>query len=444
MILDARVVKVLEQFEHAQIKAYLVGGVVRDFYLDKKTLDIDICFSGDYDLAARLFQDYQVNTSASKYRSFSFQINDLKFECSHMRVETGSLNHRHPESFEFVDDLNLDVLRRDFTINAMYYHLEDGFIDPLNGKQDLDDRLIVTCRDVKTSFNDDYLRLFRAFRFQSQLGFQLSEDILNVLDEFIPKLENYPITQWQNEFIQILRGPYFLEFAMSQADFFDVLFGDFKRAYTFDQRNPYHAYTLYEHTMRVVAEIDDKPLLKLAALFHDIGKLYTEHHDEFGVSHYRGHAEKSAQLALPIIEKFQFKKEDKQRVIDIIRNHGIRMKPGFTTSYHLAYIHGYDLMLDVIEIKRADNLSKSDKAFYQVEKCASFSLDMIRIKEENWPLKIKDLKVGAQNCLNLNVPQNKINKVLKYVLDRVVEDEVGNDAQLQYQYLQKGVHHVIH
>lgn len=437
MNLDSTVAKVLNRFKEASIEAYVVGGYIRDLLLNKKSFDVDICFSGDVESVIELFAESTVNTNALKFHSVSFTIGDYNFECTHLRVEGPSYNHRHPSTIYLTCDINEDVKRRDFTINGIYYHLDQGIIDPCLGVMDLKNRRLRTIIDAKSCFNEDYLRVFRGIRFQSQLGFEFEAETQIALTQSFQYLTDFPVGWWEKEFIKTLMGSYFLKMAMDQPKFFDALFGHYMNAYYFDQRNPYHQYTLYEHSMRVVAEVKPDVCLKLAALFHDLGKLFTEEHDERGISHYRGHAEVSASLAMPLVAKFTLKKSDQKKIYDLIQYHGIQMNPGFSTVYQLAFQYGYDLMLDIIEIKRADNMSKSEKAYYQVEKCQQFKMDMIRIKEEQWPLCRTDLQVNGHDCKKLGIENQDISRVLNKVLEITVMNEVGNDVIGQHLILQE-------
>lgn len=444
MELDQQVIEVLKRLEYAGLKAYVVGGYIRDLLLKKKSFDVDICFSGDVDEVMNALSEYEFDLSAQIYGAVSFKIDAYQFECTHLRMEEGSTNHRHPENIVWTDKLEDDLKRRDLTINTICYSLEDGLIDMYHGTKDLKEGIIRVVGDPEVRFDEDYLRVFRVLRFQSHYGFEIEQETEEAMKQVFLKLKDYPVVWWQKEFEKLLLGKYFIKTAMAYPAFFDALFGYFMDAYRFDQRNPYHEYCLYEHSMKVVQALPTDSRLKLAGLFHDLGKLSTEVHDAKGVSHYQGHAEVSYQLSLPILEKFTMKAKDRRYVLDLIRYHGIKMEAGFSTMYQLCFKYGKDFMKDLVLLKRADNLSKSSKAYYQVEKCDAFLDDYNKIEDELWPLDVSDLKVGYQECKQLGVKQNQVAKTLDSVLKEVVFSECGNDKQRQVEILKEVVSHGIH
>lgn len=442
--IDKHVVEVLETMEEAGIESFLVGGYIRDLLLNKKSFDVDICYSGSTDVLCRLFEQDSIDKSGLAYHSITFTKGEFQFECTHFRTEENYQDHRHPLDVSLTRSLVEDLKRRDFTMNAICYHLHTGLIDHYNGISDLEEGIIRSVGVPKVKLKEDLLRVFRAIRFQSQLGFNIDEETQSAMDQLMPQLRSYPVQWWQKEFEKMLLGNHFHEMSMIQHKFFSSLFEGFEDAYQWDQRNPYHQYTLYEHTMRVVAYAPMDIRLKYAALFHDFGKLHTEIHDEHGVSHYPNHALVSAEYALPILEQFQLKKADRDYILKLIKYHGVRMAPGFKTVYEMVVEHGFEFTEDLIKLKRADNMSKSDKAFYQVAKCDVFLSDIERIKNEHWPVKIADLQVDGHDCLALNVPDKLINQVLSQVLDQVVENLVGNHKEQQVVILKEVIRHVIH
>ena len=444
MELNQQVIQVLNRLKTADIKAYVVGGYVRDLLLNKESFDVDICFHGDVDLVMNALSEYEFDLSAQVYESVSFKVGEYQFECTHLRMEEGSKNHRHPDVIVKTDSLMNDLKRRDFTMNTICYSLDEGLIDLYQGVKDLKQGVLRTVGDPNVRFDEDYLRMFRSLRFQSEFGFDNEKKTDETLLSMVDRLVDYPVVWWQKEFEKMLLGKYFLKVGMAYPQFFDVLFGHFKAAYLFDQRNPYHEYCLYEHTMRVVDALPLDLNLRYAGLFHDLGKMHTEVHDDKGVSHYQGHAEVSYEMSIPILNNLSMKARDRKIILNLIRYHGIRMEPGFHTVYQLAYKHGVPFVKDLILIKKADNLSKSTKAYYQVDKCDAFLKDLEVILKEKWPLEVRDLKVGYQECHDLGVDDRDVSKILKKVIEEVVKIQCGNDKEKQLSVLQGVVSNVIY
>ena len=439
-----KVEEILTRMDHHGIEAYLVGGYVRDLLMNKKSFDVDIAFAGSLDHLIAILNDFTLNTAHTALGTLQFQYGDYQFECTHLRLEKDYDNQRYPNTITLTTDILEDLKRRDFTMNAIAYHHKVGFIDPYQGRVAIEERSIIMIEDPRVRLQEDLLRVFRALRFQSQIGFTLDGRLEEAIQDYSLNLRRYPCRYWQKEFEKLLLGDYFLEMAMSHSGFFHGLFGFFEDAYQFDQRNPYHLYSLYEHTMRVVSNVPKNIRLRYAALFHDLGKLETEVHDDFGVSHYAGHAEASYYYAQDLLEQFTMKQKDKLYILDLIRYHGIRMSQGIQSVYEIVHQFGFEFAEDLIALKRADNMSKSDKALYQVVKCDQFTKDLTIIKNEQWPLKVADLKVGFHDLKTFDVPLKMSNQVLKEVLNRVVMETIGNDYKKQYEVLQEVVLDVIH
>ncbi|HKM23356.1 MAG TPA: CCA tRNA nucleotidyltransferase [Erysipelothrix sp.] len=444
IIIDEAVKNVLSKMNQAGIEAYLVGGYIRDLLLKKKSFDIDICFRGSLDELAEIFQDCNLDLSAQQFHSLSFSIGDFKFECSHFRKESEYENHRHPSKIELVNTLQEDLIRRDFTINSIAFSLEDGLVDTFGGMGDLQDKVLKTIKDAQATFKEDYLRIFRAYRFKSQLGFNFDDASKEALISLLPLTYDYPVQWWQVEFEKMIMGQHFLSMALEEGDLLKSLFPIFIEAYDWDQRNPYHLYSLYEHTMRVVAHVPYDIRLRYAALFHDCGKLTTEVHDDKGISHYPGHAEASYEYAKDELQRFQMKKKDRDYILKLIRYHGVRMPVGIDTVYKMAVEHGSEFLQDLILLKKADNISKSEKGHYQIIKCDQFMLDLEQIIAEAWPLRVKDLQVKGDDCIALGVEKKNISKVLTQVLNTVVARQVGNDLENQYSILKEVISNVIY
>jgi tRNA nucleotidyltransferase (CCA-adding enzyme) len=158
--------------------AYFVGGCVRDFYLKRKIIDVDIATSAPQKLVERLFYDLDMDLSAEYFGVVTLK-KPVKCQIATYRVESDYFNHRYPRKIEFVDDVNLDAHRRDFTVNALYLSMDMTLIDPLNGKYDLDKRILRCIGNPFERLNEDALRILRAIRFSVVLDFEIEPQLLS-------------------------------------------------------------------------------------------------------------------------------------------------------------------------------------------------------------------------------------------------------------------------
>jgi tRNA nucleotidyltransferase (CCA-adding enzyme) len=158
--------------------AYFVGGCVRDFYLNRKIIDVDIATSAPQLVVEQLFSDHDIDSSAAYFGVVTLN-KPVQCQIATFRVESDYYNHRYPRKIEFVDDVLLDAYRRDFTVNALYLSKEMTLIDPFNGKDDIDKRVLRCIGDPYQRLNDDALRILRAIRFSIVLDFEIEPQLLS-------------------------------------------------------------------------------------------------------------------------------------------------------------------------------------------------------------------------------------------------------------------------
>ncbi len=167
--------KLLEKIEERGFRAYIVGGFVRDYVLGIESNDVDICTNAKPKDIRSIFKD--ACFSREEYGSITVILKHIRFEITTFRREYSYMNHRKPERFEFIDDLQGDLLRRDFLINTLCIDRNGEILDPLNGKRDIEQAIIRTVGNSYQKFSEDALRILRAVRFATILQFQLSDEV---------------------------------------------------------------------------------------------------------------------------------------------------------------------------------------------------------------------------------------------------------------------------
>lgn len=185
--------EILKIIENAGFKAYVVGGFVRDYLLGIESMDIDITTSATPMEIKKIFSSVKLKKNMQdedNYGSIKVTYKNIIFEVTTFREEMSYLDNRHPSSIRYVNDLNIDLKRRDFTINAICMDKDSKIIDPLNGICDLKNKIIKTIIKSDKSFNDDALRILRAIRFAVTLDFKLSDDIILAIKKNKKVLKN--------------------------------------------------------------------------------------------------------------------------------------------------------------------------------------------------------------------------------------------------------------
>lgn len=156
---------------------YIVGGYVRDALLGHASYDVDFCTNAPLEQLIQIYADYKLNKQAMNYGAISFTHDNYSIQITRLRKDSNESNGRYPSHIEYVNRIEEDFIRRDFTINALYCDIDGNVIDPCHGLRDLHHQLIDTVIDANTSFQQDYLRILRALRFANRLNFNLSDNV---------------------------------------------------------------------------------------------------------------------------------------------------------------------------------------------------------------------------------------------------------------------------
>ncbi len=184
--------KLLNKFNESNFKAYIVGGFPRDLYINKKSTDVDICTNATPKEIKEIFKDSKINNE--QYGSVSLIYNNVRFEITTFRKERKYENNRYPVKIKYIDNLIDDLLRRDFTINTLCIDSNGNYIDLLNARHDIDNKIIKCVGDANKKIKEDILRSLRAIRFATILNFKLDDKLKKAIKKnkkLIKKLSYY-------------------------------------------------------------------------------------------------------------------------------------------------------------------------------------------------------------------------------------------------------------
>lgn len=197
--------KILNKIEEHGFEAYIVGGCVRDYLMHKDTIDVDICTSATPKDLKNIFKN--IILPKKKYGSVQLIINNVHFEITTFRKEENYINYRTPSNVTYTNDLLIDLYRRDFTINTICMDRNGKIIDLLNGREDLDKKLIKMVGEPKERLKEDVLRILRAIRFATVLDFELEEELKKHIIEYGPLLKKLSYTRKKEELDKIFASP---------------------------------------------------------------------------------------------------------------------------------------------------------------------------------------------------------------------------------------------
>lgn len=191
----------------AGFEAHVVGGCVRDLLMNKTPKDYDLTTSAHPEAIQRVFQGFPMTLDGLKHGTVRVILNHEPLEITTFRVDCGYSDGRHPDAVRFTPSLTEDLLRRDFTINAMAYAPSSGLSDPFDGRRDIQNRLIRCVGDPERRFAEDALRILRGLRFASVLDFEIHPDTLRAMERLSPSLNAISAERVEGELMKLLNGP---------------------------------------------------------------------------------------------------------------------------------------------------------------------------------------------------------------------------------------------
>ena len=315
------VAEILKQLNRAGYEAYVVGGCVRDALLGREPHDWDICTSALPEQVIASFPHQNVYKTGIQHGTVLLRWEGEGYEITTFRTEGNYSDHRHPDQVRFVGSLKEDLARRDFTINAMAYHPDTGVVDWFGGQEDLRSGLIRCVGEPEQRFREDGLRILRALRFGARYGFAIEAETAQALHRCKALLGYLAPERIFSELKGILVGDGMTELLRTHRDILAVFLPEVVPMFDFDQKNPHHCYDVWEHTLHAMSNIHPDPTLRLAMLFHDMGKPATFTLDEIGQGHCHGHSAVSAAMARDVLLRLRCDRETLDTVVTLAAWH---------------------------------------------------------------------------------------------------------------------------
>ena len=417
----------LELLHKAGYEAYLVGGCVRDLIMKIPAHDYDITTNATPEEMKKVFFGYTTIETGIKHGTITFLYNKEPIEITTYRIEGEYKDNRHPETVEFTTKLENDLSRRDFTMNALVYNENEGIIDLFGGQKDIASKTIRAIGVAENRFKEDALRILRAMRFSSQLGFEIEEETKKAMVKCAPLLHNISAERISQELNKLLIGKNVKNVILDCYEILGELLPEIKKMHGFDQCNKYHIYNVLEHTAISVESIDPVAHLRLAMLLHDTGKVYTFTRDENGTGHFYGHNKVSSEIARDFLNKYKYDNFTKERVVQLVKIHDTPIEMDRIFIKKRLNRLGKDAFFDLLKVKRADNLAQNPKYFW-LDKLNEMENIAREIVEEN-EFTLSSLKVDGNDLITLGIKGKKIGEVLNLLLNEVIEEKIPNERE---------------
>lgn len=430
------IIRTLQQHGY---EAYAVGGCVRDSILGRCPEDWDITTSAMPEETKSLFK--KTFDTGIEHGTVTVLLDGEGFEVTTYRIDGKYEDSRHPKEVTFTRCLQEDLLRRDFTINAMAYNEKDGLVDIFGGMEDLHNGIIRCVGEARARFSEDALRILRGVRFAAQLGFEIEEGTKRGMQELAPNLRNISAERIQVELVKmlvsdrpdLLRVAYELGITEQFLPEFDLLMRT-------EQETPHHMYNVGEHTLHALGNIRADKVLRLTMLLHDMGKPALKTIDETGRAHFKKHALESEVIAKRVLKRLKFDNDTLHKVTRLVYYHDYRMPAAAKNVRRAMNKIGEDIFQDYMEVRRADVLAQSmykrESKIQNLDDIEKIYADIVAAGQ---CVSLKDLAVKGQDLIAAGMkPGKEIGEKLQELLEIVIEDPELNTKEALLRRLEIG------
>ena len=416
----------IDTLENAGFAAYLVGGCVRDAYLGLTPHDFDLCTSALPEQTEAVFHHFKLVTAGKKHGTIGVVTDCGVVEITTFRQEGGYTDSRHPAWVKFVPNIEDDLARRDFTVNAMAYSPARGFADPFGGRYDLDHHILRAVGNPAARFEEDALRILRGVRFAARFDLQPEAETKAAIVSLAPTLENIArerVFEELSRFLLRAKAGDLLTFAPILA----AAIPELAPTIAFDQRSPHHAWDVFTHIAYVTAAVPPVLPLRWAALLHDVGKPATFTTDETGRGHFYGHAKTSGEMADQILRTLKAPTALREEAVSLISLHMTKLEPEKKLLRRRLSRLGTETVKTLLLLQEADMSSKGVDNSGELLQFSQLRQILAEIEAENACLSLKDLAVKGNDLLELGMEGKKIGETLNHLLEQVLDEKLPND-----------------
>ncbi len=423
--ISKEVYEVSNKLEQNNFSSYLVGGSIRDILMNNQVSDYDLATNAVPEDLKKIFPNAIL--FGEKFGTIMLVISNKRIEITTLRSESEYNDNRHPAKVSFIDDINEDLKRRDFTINALAFDLINSkLIDIFGGKEDLRHKIIRAVGDPDERFKEDALRLLRAVRFSLKLDFVVEENTYNSIKknasliEYISKerirdeLMKIILEENSSKGIEILRDTELLKYIIPELL---VCVGV--------EQNKFHSLDVYDHLLLSMDKADKR--VKLVALLHDIGKPQTKDGE-----HFFGHERVGSDIARRILTRLHFPKNDINLISKLIELHLFHYEENWSDSAVRRFLRKVedDNTLELLFLLREADENGNPISSYDFDNLAQLKDRINKIKNQDRYLSLKDLNISGDDLIKLGYNRDKsLGDTLKFLLDVIIEDPSMNNKE---------------
>jgi tRNA nucleotidyltransferase (CCA-adding enzyme) len=429
------VLELCKRIQAGGFRAWVVGGSLRDTLIGRSPEDWDLATSALPQDLMRLFK--RVVPTGIEHGTVTVLWGDKPFEVTTLRGEGAYSDSRRPDQVFFVKNIEEDLARRDFTVNAVAYDpLEDRLIDPFHGLDDMELGRLRTVGKPEERFSEDGLRVLRAARFVATLGFGLEEGTLAAIPSALAAFERVSKERVRDEWLKIMRAgkPSRAFEIMKSTGILGISCPDLIEQVGCEQ-NKYHAYDVWGHSMACLDASEAKALPRMAALLHDLGKprtrAFSDKTRDFTFYH---HEAVGADMADEWLRAYRFSNEERKHIVHLVRHHLICYSSEWSDAAVRRFVRriGLDQLEPLLALGRADVLAKGKPVESELAALEELRARVQDSVAQGAAFGTRDLTVTGHDVMKtLGVrPGPIIGKVLDRLLERVLEDPALNQREV--------------
>lgn len=429
--LPTSVMTFMNTIRQAGFEVYVVGGAVRNLLLNKEVTNWDFTTNATPEKIQELFPD---NFYHNTYGTVTVKNGGDLFEITPYRKESNYSDNRHPEKIEWAKLLEEDLARRDFTINAMAYDGKE-ITDLFEGKKHIEEKLIVAVGDPNKRFQEDALRLMRGIRFASQMGFLIDEKTKSAMSQNAELIQNISHERIRDELLKIAASEHPSEgiLFLKSTGILKYILPELDDCFTVPQKSPnrHHIYDVGTHLVMALKHCpSNDPIVRLAALLHDIGKVGTFHKDDTTemITFYNHEVVGTLQVKR-IADRLRLSNEQKTKLVRLVEHHQFTVSEEITDKAVRRFIRdvGKEYIQDMLDLREADRVgSGSTRTSWRLD---LFKKRIIEVQKE--PFTVKELKVDGTDVMKiLNIkPSRQVGDILDALFDKVINGNVKNERE---------------
>lgn len=412
-------------------QGYIVGGFVRDIFLGLNPKDCDFVTDIEYERLKEIFKNFKPKEMGKHFGIIQIKIDGVPYEIAKMREDIGIPLDRKIQKVEFTKNIYDDLKRRDFTINAIAYDGEKFYFGE-KSKEDIENKILRFVGDCTQRIKEDPLRILRYFRFLATKDLKYFPETIDEIKKSKNLIQNLSAERIRDEFSKTITGKnaYKVLKLMSENKILEEIIPEWSKTIGFDQKNIHHIYTVDEHILKSLELTSRDLIIRLAVLFHDIGKPRCYTFGEDGQGHFYKHEKYSVEIAEKLMLNLKFSKLDTERVCKIIRYHSLyRQNIDEIFVKKMLNRFGEEDIYRYLEVVEADRKTHNND-ICNLEDLEQIKTILKKIQETKPPLSMKDLKISGKDLLKVGVPKGKIiGEILDYLMEKVLEDENLNNYE---------------